>query len=414
MQLVEQHIINYNSEFYSECDSLCFKTKNLYNSCLYIIRQAYIKDKVNLLYDLHSLMKDSEQYKDLPAKVSSTVILMVQHNFKSFFKANVEYYKTPSKFKGRPKLPRYLNPESGRFIASYTNQAISKKIFKKSNKIKLSGSNIELFTKITDFDIINCVRIVPRLGYYVIEIVYTITDKIKLNDNKKYLSIDLGINNLATLTSNVKGVNPIIINGKPLKSINQYYNKKLSERTSILEKANKKKTSKYTQKLTLKRKNKVDNYLHKASKEIVKIAKSNELNTIIIGKNDNWKSDSELGKINNQNFVNIPHSRFIEMISYKCEIEGINIILQEESYTSKSSFLNLDNIPIYKKNDENKYNFSGYRLHRGLYKIKGEKRIINADVNGSYNILRKAIPNVFSDGIEGLGVTPVVCKTIKK
>ncbi len=414
MQLVEQHIIKHNSEFYSECDLLCFKSKNLYNSCLYTIRQAYIKDKVNLLYDLHSLMKDTEQYKDLPAKVSSSVILMVQSNFKSFFKGVAEYYKSPSKFKGKPKLPKYLNPESGRFIASYTNQAISKKIFKKSNKIKLSKTNIELFTKISDFDIIDCVRIVPMLGYYVIEIVYTVQDKPKLDDNKRYLSIDLGVNNLATLTSNIKEVNPVIINGKPLKSINQYYNKKLSERTSILEKINKKKTSKYTQKLTLKRKNKVDNYLHKASKEIVKTAKLNVLNTIIIGKNDSWKNESKLSKKSNQNFVNIPHSRFIDMIRYKCEIEGINVILQEESYTSMSSFLNLDDIPVYKKGDIKDYKFSGYRKSRGLYKIYKSKTIINADVNGSYNILRKAIPNVFSDGIEELGVIPIVCKTIKK
>ena len=156
----------------------------------------------------------------------------------------------------------------------------------------------------------------------------------------------------------------------------------------------------------LKRKNKVDNYLHKASKQIVSLAKQNNINTIVIGKNDNWKQDCNMSKKNNQNFVNIPHSRFIEMISYKCEIEGINIKLQEESYTSKASFLDLDGIPIY-GNNNSKIIFSGYRKSRGLYvsKIKG---IINADVNGSYNIIRKAIPNVFSDGIEGIGVYPTV------
>ena len=406
MQLVEKHIINKNNLFFNECDSLAFKTKNLYNSCLYVVRQAYIKDKTNLLYELHNLMKNTEDYKALPSKVASTVLLMVQHNFKSFFKANAEYYSNPSKFKGRPRLPKYLDKEKGRFVVSYTNQAISKKIFKTSNKIKLSQSIIEFRTKITDFKQINCIRIIPRLDYYVIEVIYTIPDTEIKQNNNRYMSIDLGVNNLATLTSNVKGINPIIINGKPLKSINQFYNKRLSHYQSVLEKRNHFKTSKRTRKLTNKRTNKIDNYLHKASKEIVSLVKNNNLNTIIIGKNDGWKQETNMAKSANQTFVNIPHSRFIQMIQYKCEIEGINVILQEESYTSKTSFLNLDFIPVY--GDSDNHEFSGYRKSRGLYKIKDESTLINADVNGSYNIMRKAIPNLFEDGIEGVGVHPIV------
>ena len=407
MQLVEKHIINKNNKNFEECDSLAFKTKNLYNLCLYTIRQAYIKDKVNLLYELHNLMKNTEAYKELPAKVASTVLLMVQQNFKSFFKANAEFYNNPTKFKGRPRIPKYLDKEKGRFVVSYTNQAISKKVFKQHNKIKLSLSNIEFKTKITNFNQINCVRIIPRIDFYVIEVVYTITNIIPMIDNNRYMSIDLGVNNLATLTNNV-GINPMIINGKPLKSINQFYNKELSHYQSINEKLNKIKSSKKTRKLTNKRTNKVDNYLHKASKKIISIAKENNLNTIVIGKNDGWKQDTNMTKNNNQNFVNIPHSRFIRMIQYKCEIEGIKVILQEESYTSKASFLNQDFIPVYNKTDGIISEFSGYRKSRGLYKIKGENTLINADVNGSYNILRKAFPNVFSNGIEGIGVLPLV------
>ncbi len=406
MQLVEQHIILSNSPFYKECDELCFKTKNLYNSCLYTIRQAYIKDKVSLIYELYNIMKTTGQYKDLTAKVASTVLLMVQKNFKSFFKANAEYYKNPNKFKGCPRLPKYLDKETGRFVASYTNQAISKKVFDKVHKVKLSQTNIEFKTGVKEFKDINCVRIIPHNGYYTIEVIYTILDTDKLKNNDCYLAIDLGVNNLATLTSNVKEVQPIIINGKPLKSINQYYNKKLANYQSILEKINKKKTSNRINKLSLKRKNKIDNYLHKASKTIVQHCLDNNINTLVIGKTDNWKQDINIGKRNNQSFVNIPHSRFIEMLNYKCEIEGINVILQEESYTSKASFLNLDFIPTYGKND--KSGFSGYRYRRGLYKIRGKKVFINADVNGSYNILRKAIPNAFANGIEGFGVNPMV------
>lgn len=407
MQLVEQHIVKLNSLYYKECDSLCLKTKDLYNCCLYQIRQAYIHDKINILYNLHNIMKNTEQYKKLPAKVSSAVLLLVLQNFKSFFKANAEYYKNPNKFKGKPKLPRYLDKINGRFITSYTNQAISKKVFKSAHKILLSKTNIEFHTNVEEFKNIDCVRIIPKLGYYVIEVVHTIKNNDKLDDNNKYLSIDLGVNNLATLTSNIKEIRPVIINGKPLKSMNQYYNKKSAKLISILEIRNGKKTSNKINKLNLKRKNKIDNYLHKASRTIINYCTNNQLNTIIIGKNDCWKQDVNMGSKNNQNFVNIPHSRFIDMISYKCEMVGINVKLQEESYTSKASFLNQDNIPTYGK-EVKPISFSGYRYSRGLYKIRGKKIFINADVNGSYNILRKAIPNAFIDGIEGIRVCPKV------
>lgn len=405
MQLTEQHIIKFNNNFYKEIDGLCFDSKNLYNSCLYVVKEGY-KNNTSILYNLHHLMKDTEQYKKLPAKVASTVLLMVQKNFKSYFKASAEYKKNPTKFLSKPKIPKYLDKVNGRFVTSYTNQAISKKVFKASGKILLSKSNIEFNTKITDFKSIDCVRLIPKIGYYVIELVYTIKDKEKLEDNNKYLGIDLGINNLATCTTNYKDIKPFIINGKPLKSINQYYNKKKGYYQSILEKKNKTKKSKRLNRLNLKRKNKIDNYLHKASKQIVKIAKDNNINTIIVGKNDNWKQETNMGKQNNQKFVNIPHSRFIDMLIYKCEIEGINIIIQEESYTSKASFLNLDKIPKYNKDKVEKHTFSGYRESRGIYKIKGTDKKINADVNGSYNIIRKAVPNVFIDGIEGFGVIP--------
>lgn len=406
MQLVEQHIVNRNSEFYSECDNLCFKAKNLYNSSLYLIRQEYIHNNVNVVNNLHHLMKNSEQYKELPAKASSTVLLSVQHNFKSFFRSLEEYKIKPSKFKGRPALPGYLDKVDGRFFVSYTNQAISKKVFKISNKIKLSKTNIEINTKINDFNVINCIRIVPRLGYFVIEVVYTISDITLKPDNNRYLSVDLGVSNLATLTSNVKEVEPIIINGKPLKSMNQYYNKKKAKIKSILETRNKAKKSKNSQKLEQKRKQKIDNYLHKASKIIINKLIENNINTLVVGNNKEWKQDVNIGTKNNQNFVSIPHSRFIFMLKYKCEKYGINFIITEESYTSKCSFLDQESI---KKHET----YLGKRISRGVFK-SSSGRLINADVNGSYNILRKAIPNAFSNGIEGLGVNPKIIKILNR
>lgn len=413
MQLVEQHIIKQDNQYFKEIDNLCFLSKNLYNSCLYLIRQEFIHNKNNVLYELHHRMKNTEQYWALPAKVSSNVIIAVQHNFKSFFAALKVYNINPSKFTSKPKLPYYLDKENGRFFVSYTNQAISKKVFKKTNKIKLSKSNIEFKTKINDFNVIDCIRIIPKIGYYVIEVVSTIEDIPILLNNDKYSSIYLGVNNLATVVSNIKEIKPYIINGKPLKSINQYYNKKKACLQSILRIRNKKYGSKQLNKLNLKRKCKVDNYLHKASKIIINELINNNINTLIIGKNNYWKNESRLNKTNNQNFVQIPHSRFIDMLKYKCERRGINVMCREESYTSKASFLNLDYIPSYKKNDKTVYVFSGYREHRGIYKIKNSNIKINSDVNGAYNILRKAIPNAFANGIEGIGVYPEIINILK-
>ena len=413
MNLVERHIISLSHSHYSECDDLCFKSKNIYNLSLYKIRQGFFDNDYTPLNNLYHIMKTEECFQSLPMKVATATTIQVQKNFKSFFKAIKEYKINPSKFIGRPKLPSYLDTNDGRFVVSYNYQAISKKVFKKSNKIKLSGTNIEFNTKITEFDSIACVRIVPRLDHYVIEVVYSTEDVKPIRDNHRYASIDLGLSNLATITSNTKELKPIIINGKPLKSINQYYNKKLAERKSLLEKLNKIKTSKYTRKLTNKRNNKIDNYLHKASKHVVKILSDNNISKLVVGSNKQWKNECNMSKRNNQNFVQIPHSRFISMITYKCELAGIRVIIQEESYTSKASFLNLDFIPTYGK-ITTEPSFSGYRKCRGLYKIKGQKTLINADVNGSYNILRKAIPNAFANGIEGLSVNPVIFNITKK
>lgn len=411
MNLVERHIINQNHELFSSCDDLCFKSKNIYNLSLYKINQDIKNNSYNSLNNLFHVMKNEDCFKQLPMKVATATTILVQKNIKSFFKGISDCKKHPEKYKSQPKFPKYLSKENGRFVTSYNYQAISKKVFKHNHKIKLSGINIEFYTKIESFDLINCVRIIPQLGQYTIEVCYSIPDSVKLKNNKQYLSIDLGVNNLSTLTSNIKGFTPLIINGKPLKSINQYYNKQLSYYKSKLEKLNNKKFSKRINKLTNKRTNKIDNYLHKSSNEIIKISKENQLNTIIIGKNDNWKQKVEMTKVNNQNFVNIPHSRFINMLIYKCEKEGVNVILQEESYTSKASFLNLDSIPTYGKVSDEPV-FSGYRKHRGLYKIKEHDVFINADVNGSYNILRKAIPNAFVNGIEGVVVHPKIIKIL--
>jgi len=406
MQLVEKHIIKKNHSFYSECDQLCFKSKNIYNLSLYKVREGFFINDYEPLNRLFHHMKHEECFKELPMKISTATIIQVQKIFKGYFKAIKEYGVNPNKFLGKPKLPTYKDKLNGRNITSYNNQAISKLIFKKENKILLSGTNIKFYTKIKEFNQLDCVRIIPRIDHYVIEVVYTIDDIKLIRENKRYVAIDLGVNNLATLTSNIKEIKPTIINGKPLKSINQYFNKKKGLLQSKLNKGQY--ISKRINKLTNKRNNKVNDYLHKKSKQIVDKLKENNINKLIIGKNDNWKNESKMNTKSNQNFISIPHNTFINMLEYKCKKSGIKTILQEESYTSKASFLNLDPIPTY--GTDHNTEFSGYRESRGMYKIKGEKLRINADVNGSYNILRKAVPNAFANGIEGIVVYPVVLK----
>jgi putative transposase len=208
--------------------------------------------------------------------------------------------------------------------------------------------------------------------------------------------MDLGLNNLGTVGSNV--VKPFIINGKPLKSINQFYNKRVSNLKSKL--TNGKKTSKRIKSLTDKRNNKIKDYLHKASTILVNQLVSNDLNTLIIGNNKGWKQDINIGKRNNQSFVQIPYSTFIKMIEYKCKLVGINVLITEESYTSKCSFLDSEDI---KKQKE----YKGKRIKRGLFK-SSEGVLINADVNGSLNILRKVVGNFNYDPIEVCSTPAVI------
>lgn len=395
MYLIEKHIINTKHSFYNECDSLCFQSKNIYNQALYNVRQHFFQTKQYLnYYSNYHVTKEQECYSYLPTKVFCQTVKMVDKNFKSFF--TLLKNKTV-----KNKIPKYLDTVKGRYLTIFPKQAIGLKEFKKSGKIHLSQTNIYINTKISNFNNIKEVRIIPRLKQYVIEIVYFKQEK-ESKDKNIIASIDLGLNNLATVTYN-NGYCPQIINGRPLKSINQYYNKDNAYYRSKLQGSQK--TSKRISNLINKRNNKINDYLHKASRELVNQLVSKNIATLVIGKNVNLKQDINLGKVNNQNFVQLPIMQFAEMIKYKCELEGITVIYHEESYTSKCSFL--DNEEICKHED-----YLGKRIKRGLFKT-AQGRLINADVNGSYNIMKKAIPNAFANGIEGLGVNPVVL-TIKK
>lgn len=399
MKLVEQHIIKSNNILYKDLDNLCFLSKNLYNQALYRIRQQFFKDKTFKNYnEVNRELHDENQidYRALPANTSQETLKLVNQNYSSFFKSFQKGIKSA-------KIPGYLDKTKGRQIVVYNHMTLPSQLLEKGI-IKLPKTNLQFKTKQKN---IRQVRIVPKNNYIVLEVIYEASIKELLKDNKRYMSIDLGIDNLATCSSNVS--KSFIINGKPVKSINQYYNKKKAKLQSELELKNKKKSSKQIQNLTLKRNNKIKDYFHKASKYIVNQLVNQSINTLIIGKNDGWKQETNIGKKNNQNFVNIPHQMFINQLKYKCQLEGINVVEQEESYTSKVSFFDNDFIPTYQVNDE-LFKSSGKRIKRGLFRTQNGL-LINADINGSLNIMRKYLNEVCDEIISpanrGLVMNPV-------
>ncbi|AFZ07149.1 transposase, IS605 OrfB family [Oscillatoria nigro-viridis PCC 7112] len=400
MQLTERHIIKSTSHRFAQIDELAFKSKNLYNAANYVIRQSFIYGWKYVNYnEMNRLMKSHEAYKNLPAKVSQQILMVLDRNWKSFFEAIKAYKADPSKFTGRPKLPKYKDKVKGRNLLVYTIQAISSKQLR-NGVIKLSGTNLSIKTKVSP-DRICQVRLIPKCDAYVIEVIYDEPES-TVKESSFVAGIDLGLNNLVALTSNQPGFVPLLINGRPLKSIDQFYNKRKAQLQSQL-KGNCK-TSPRIQRLTRCRNQKIANYLHQASRIIVDFLVAQQIGTLVVGKNEQWKTEINLGKQTNQNFVSIPHARLIEMLEYKAFLAGIKVIVQEESYTSRANFLGLDPIPVYGKTEKEPV-FTGRRIKRGLYKTSTDQ-LINSDVNGSFNIIRKAIPNAFSDGIGSCVVQP--------
>lgn len=398
MKLVEQHIITKNHPSYKKLDEACFKSKNLYNAALYTLKKEFqVSGKWIRYNELEKIFKttNNSDYRNLTIGSSQQTLMLLDRNVKSYFSSIKEWKRNPKKFFGCPKFPKYLDKTKGRFILIYTYSQFGFKngyiTFPKKEGIS------PLKTKCKKEDI-KQVRVIPKSGRYVIEVVYEVPD-VSSKEEGETLAIDLGVNNLATITGrNLKS--PIIINGRPLKAINQYYNKKLAKIKSSLEKNHRKKSSKRINTLTLKRNNKIKDYMHKASKKIVEIAEANNVSKIVVGKNDGWKQNVNIGKKNNQNFVSIPYdTMFIQMLKYKLQMKGSALIEINESYTSKCSSIDLE--PICKHES-----YVGERIKRGLFKSKNGI-LINSDVNGSWNILRKESGDVNLLSSIGLGLNPI-------
>ena len=398
MQVVEQHVIGRSDPRYAVIDQAAFASKNLYNAANYEIRQTFIFQGQYLSYEqMDQRMKSDEAYKALPAKVAQQVLRLLDKNWKAFRAGLSAWYEDPSQFLGRPCLPKYKDKQQGRNVLIYTLQAISLKALKRG-LICPSMLPITVETKQTN---VQQVRIVPRKGYYVVEVVYERQEQQAPVNPAWMAAVDIGVNNLVALTSNKAGFVPLLVNGRPLKSTNQYYNKRKAELQKKL------RDTRFTarmERMTTKRTRRIDHYLHTASKRSIDFLVAEGIGTLIIGKNPFWKQECEIRKADKQHFVQLPHARFVEMLCYKARLVGIQVILQEESYTSKASFLDTDPIPTYGKVDPESV-FSGRRVKRGLYKAKYGRKF-NADVNGSYNILCKASPDAFGKGVEDAVVHP--------
>jgi putative transposase len=394
MHLVEKYIIDKNHSLFKEAESLCFLSNNLFNYANYIIRKKIFKTGEYLNYNaIQKQCQGTPDYTALPAKVSQQVLLRLHESGQVFFAANKEYKQHPDKFKSAPRIPKYKHKTLGRNVITYISQAVSKSALKKG-LIHLSQTQIVLATDVKE---VCQVRIVSGIYRYRIEIVYFKPVFLERRVTGTIAGIDIGLNNLATLTENQPGFKPLIINGKPFKSINVYYHK---NKASLQFKGQPEiKRSHRLRRLTHKRNCKIDNYLHSVSRSIINHRAANSIETLVIGKNDGWKTGRNLGKKTNQNMVSTPNAKFIEMLTYKAQLVGINVVLVTEEYTSKCYFL--DNEPLWKQDS-----YQGRGIKRGLFRNRNGT-LSNAYVKGSLNIIRKALPNAFVEGIQWVVVPPV-------
>ena len=398
LQRVERHIVINNKEL----EEITHLSKNLYNYANYAVRQSFFKTgKIPKEYELTTKFAKREQvdYRAMPsAQSAQQVIKLLFKNWKSFFSAIKEYKKYPEKFKKAPKPPQYKNKD-GKNIIIFTSQEA--KIKNGFIHLPKRANIAPIKTKVST---LKQVRIVPQATCFAVEIVYEIEQKQADLINDTWLSIDLGLNNLVTTFNNI-GEKPFIINGKILKSINQYYNKQKAKLMSFI---GDKGSSNRINRLTHKRNMMINDQIHKASKFVVDYAVKHKIEKIIIGDNVDWKQNINIGKKNNQKFVSIPHSKLINQIVYKAENVGIKVITTEESWTSKTDNFALE--PLKKHLDDAVVKPSwGKRVKRGLFR-SSTNRIFNADVNGAIGIARKVIRESNLSGLlanRGVATTPI-------
>ncbi len=381
MDSTEKEIIYPTDERFDLIKELCHLSKNLYNASLYDVRQYYFETKSYRTWQSQRPIftkNHNPDYYALQSHLAGEVLMQVGRQFISFYN---------NKSNKKKRIPKYKD-KNGYNVVTFPKLAISKQIdfdedkqiytytlCKKSYNLKIQSTkpNVKMVQFVYDGanNLIKCFKI------------YEVEQPELKRDNSRYFSIDPGLNNIVSIYNNI-GIRPLLYNGRPIKSINQYYNKTTAKLRSEL--PTNVKTSKRLKQLSLKRNNKIEYEMHKISTHIINEAVKNNISKIFIGNNKGWKKGIKIGRRNNQNFVNIPHTKLFNQLSYKGLLNGIEVIFTEESYTSKASFFDKDELPIYGESDS--YKFSGRRIKRGLYK-DSKGNIWNADLNGAANIMRK-------------------------
>ena len=389
---VKQQLKHLSKEDYKTVKKLCHIAKNLANEAIYNVRQYYFTEGKFLKYEKnYAILKSSPNYKTLNSNMVQQILKEVDGSFKSFFGLLKLAKQGKYAFKDC-RLPYYL-PKDGytTLVIGFVRLNGNKLILPFSNSFKKTHKSIEITIPPVLLDKkVKEIRILPKANARFFEIQYIYeAECIQRNLNKQNaLALDLGVNNLVTAVSS-KG-KTFIIDGRRLKSINQWFNKENSRLQSIKDKQRLGKRPTNRQKaIARERNNKVNDYMNKSARKVIDYCITNDIGTLVVGYNVTFQMNSHMGKQNNQNFVNILYGKLCDKLSYLCKLNDIAYVEQEESYTSKASFWDKDNIPVYNNDNPREYHFSGIRVHRGLYKTLNGKTF-NADVNGALNIMRKS------------------------
>ena len=389
---IKQQVKHLSRDDYKTLKELCHTAKNLSNQAIYNVRQYYFKTKKYLNYQKnYSLLKQSENYKILNSNMAQQILKEVDGSFQSFF-GLLRLVKEGKVSSHECRLPHYL-PKDGyaTLIIGFVRLKGNKLVIPFSNTFRKTHKTIEITIPPILLDKkVKEIRIIPKADARFFEIQYTYEVECiqkKLN-HSHVLALDLGINNLVTAVTDTG--RSFIVDGRRLKAVNQWYNKENARLQSIRDRQRKdRRRTKRQQALLRNRNNKVNDYISKAARRIIDDCLKNDIGRLVVGYQETFQRSADMGKVNNQSFTSIPYGKLIDKLEYLCERYGIEFVKQEESYTSKASFWDKDEIPVYEAGIKKEYRFSGKRTYRGMYET-GNGRKINADVNGALNILRKS------------------------
>ena len=382
MRLVYKFYIQHTEQL----DNLFRISNNLYNQALYHFRQRLDADGTWLWYnDMYKLMKQALNlegqcnYKLLKSQCSQQILRVLDKNMKAYCKSIKDWKTHKDKYKAMPQMPHYRK-RGGMFNLYYINQSctIKEGVIRLAKDLSVQipqwekcGGSIKSFCQ---------VRLISDNRNIKVEIIYNKEIKKVDIDKTKYAAIDLGLDNLATM---VTAEDCTIWSGKYLKSYNNHFNKTLSRLQSIKDMQGMKRTTRRINLMYDKRDRYIEDAFHKVSRQIVDTLVRKKIGTLVVGYNAGWKQNADMGKRNNQKFVQMPFARLAGYLRYKCEMIGIEFVEHEESYTSKCDALALE--PIGKHEE-----YLGRRVKRGLFRSSTGK-VINADQNGALNILRKVV-----------------------